>query len=50
MKTRESGMPPDEKWKGFFDPHAVGRGWIDLPPYHYGFVFQKSLDEFNSDS
>ena len=23
MKTRESGMPPEEMWNGFFDPPAV---------------------------
>lgn len=25
MKTRESGMPPEEMWQGFFDPPAVLR-------------------------
>ena len=23
MKTRESGMPPEEMWQGFFDPFAI---------------------------
>ena len=23
MKTRESGMPPEEMWSGFFDPFTV---------------------------
>jgi SAM-dependent methyltransferase len=23
MKTIESGMPPEEMWNGFFDPHAI---------------------------
>ena len=23
MKTRESGMPPEEIWQGFFDPQAI---------------------------
>ena len=23
MKTRESGMPPEEMWQGFFDPIAI---------------------------
>jgi SAM-dependent methyltransferase len=23
MKTRESGMPPEEMWHSFFDPHVV---------------------------
>ena len=25
MKTRESGMPPEEMWQGFFDPPAILR-------------------------
>jgi hypothetical protein len=23
MKTRESGMPPEEMWQSFFDPNGV---------------------------
>lgn len=44
VKTRESGMPDEEMWRGFFH-WAVKEGFrllppgiASLPPYHYGMI------------
>jgi hypothetical protein len=40
MKIRDSGMPEEDMWAGFFDPKMVVVV-ISLAPYHFGVTARK---------